>query len=252
MARQNFDRSLSLALTFEGGFADHPADPGGATNLGITSAVLAEWRGRPVTKDEVRALTRHEAAAIYRRRYWEAVGGDELPAGVDVAVFDYAINSGVERASRALQRVLGVPRDGIVGVETVRAAWALPQAQVIRELCAARRGFLAGLRIFPVFGRGWLARARRLEAFALALAGEAPSPTPKEETKPVDQTKSILQSRTVWANVIGFAALAANLLGFNTGIVDQGALVDALLNMVTGLSFVASTLFRIKATRQIA
>jgi len=251
MARQNFDRSLALVLAFEGGYADHPADPGGATNLGITRAVLAEWRGRPVSKEEVRALTRQEAAAIYRRRYWEAVGGDELPAGIDVAVFDYAVNSGVDRASRALQGVLGVPRDGIVGVETVKAARAMPAAEVIRRLCAARRGFLERLRIFAVFGRGWLARVRRLESFALALAGETPSPTPKQETTAMDQTKSVFESRTVWANVIGLAALAANVLGFNTGIVDQGAMVDAVLNMVTGLSFVASTLFRVKATRQL-
>ncbi len=103
MAAANFERALSLVLKHEGGFADHPADPGGATMMGITQATLAEWRGRPVTKDEVRALSRVEAGAIYRARYWDAVKGDDLPSGLDLAAFDYAVNSGPARAVRTIQ-----------------------------------------------------------------------------------------------------------------------------------------------------
>lgn len=108
MAASNFERALAHVLAFEGGFVNHPLDPGGATNLGITRAMLARARGRPVTVAHVRALTRAEAASIYRRFYWNAVRADDLPGGLDLAVFDLAVNAGPTRAARLLQRTLGV------------------------------------------------------------------------------------------------------------------------------------------------
>ncbi len=86
MAAETFDRALALVLDLEGGFVDHPRDPGGATNLGITRATLAKARGRPVSVVDVKALTRAEAGTIYRRLYWNAVKADELPPGLDLAV----------------------------------------------------------------------------------------------------------------------------------------------------------------------
>lgn len=88
MAAANFERALALVLQHEGGFSDHPSDPGGATMMGITQATLGAWRGQPVTRADIRALSREEARAIYRIRYWNAVAGDELPAGLDLAAFD--------------------------------------------------------------------------------------------------------------------------------------------------------------------
>jgi hypothetical protein len=116
-----FAACLEEVLWHEGGYADNPRDPGGATNLGITIATLGEWRGRAVTKADVKALTREEAAAIYRARYWKRVRGDALPAGLDLAVFDFAVNSGPARAVKALQRELGVAQDGLVGPVTLGA-----------------------------------------------------------------------------------------------------------------------------------
>lgn len=259
MVASNFSASLALTLEFEGGYSDHPADPGGATKYGITRAVLADWRGRAVSKADVQAMTRSEAEAIYRRNYWDGVGGDELPGGVDAVVFDYAVNSGPDRASRALQSAVGVVADGIVGMDTVNAACADDPARLVRAICQQRRGFLGRLKIFPVFGRGWLRRVERLEQFALALAKATPvttdravfpSTTPKE-TSDMSLSKTIFESRTIWANLIGLAALAASAFGFDTAVVDQGAMVDAVLNVIAGAGFVASTVFRIKATRQI-
>ncbi len=103
MASATFERALDLVLSFEGGFVHDPRDPGGATNLGVTQATLARACGRPVSIDEVRALTRAEAGAIYRRLYWTAIRGDALPAGLDLAVFDCAVNSGPAR--RASPRI---------------------------------------------------------------------------------------------------------------------------------------------------
>ena len=99
MTAANFDRALTAVLRHEGGYVDHPSDPGGATNLGVTRATLAQWRGRAVSKAEVKALTRAEAAKIYRALYWDEIAGDALPAGLDFAVFDYCVNSGPGRAA---------------------------------------------------------------------------------------------------------------------------------------------------------
>src|SRR3954447_9587673 len=102
MARDAFANCLAFVLEEEGGYSDMPGDPGGATNMGITRATLADWRGAPVSKDDVLSLERDEAAAIYRRRYWDAIRGDELPAGLDLALFDDAVNSGPRMAVRDL------------------------------------------------------------------------------------------------------------------------------------------------------
>lgn len=239
MAKGNFAQCLAQTLRHEGGYADHPADPGGATNLGITRAVLAGWRGVPVSKAEVRALTRREAAAIYRSRYWDAVGGEALPAGVDLAVFDYAVNSGPDRALRALGSVM----------ET-------DPATTIRALCAERRGFLGRLRLFALFGRGWLKRVAAVEQAALAMAGAMPDVSPVSSTSgkapAMTLIKSMFESRTVWANLVGLAALLAAAFGFSTSLIDQAALVDAVLAAISAISFVASTIFRVLATRRIA
>ena len=261
MAHENFEAALACVLRHEGGYSDHPDDPGGATMMGITLATLAAWRGHAVAKAEVRALSRAEVAAIYRARYWDAVRADQLSAGLDLAVFDYAVNSGPSRAVRTLQKALGVAVDGRIGAQTLGAAHLKPPAEVIAALCAARLEFLEGLSAFPVFGRGWTRRVRDVEAVARRLATAAPealvptNPTlsqPDKETFPMDITKTIFASRTIWANVIGMIALAFSWLGFDTSSVDKSAVTDNLLLVITGGSFVASTVFRVLATKRLA
>lgn len=173
MAASNFDACLKLVLLNEGGYSDLAADPGGATNYGITRATLAAWRGRPVSKAEVRALSRTEAAQIYRARYWNAVHGDDLPAGVDLAVFDWAVNAGPHRAILGLQRAVGADPDGVIGHLTIMAANASDQRVVVRQLCAARLSLLERLRTWRSFGRGWKARVARTEGAALAMVHAA-------------------------------------------------------------------------------
>lgn len=257
MASESFEPALTCVLAQEGGYSDHPADPGGATMMGITQTTLAEWRGHAVTKADVRALSRTEVAEIYRRRYWDAVGGDQVPAGLDLAVFDFAVNSGVSRAVRSLQRVLAIQADGRIGPETLRALAACDAAETITRLSTLRLAFLEALSTFPVFGRGWTRRVREVEAKALKLATASPVtptrfPPTTKELAPMDITKGILTSRTVWANAIGIGALALSWLGFDTSGLDKGALTDSLLQAIAGVSFVASTLFRIIATKRLA
>ncbi len=254
MVAANFERALSLVLKHEGGFADHPADPGGATMMGITQATLAHWRGQPVTKDDVRFLTRAEAAAIYRVRYWNAVAGDDLPSGLDLSAFDYAVNSGPSRAVRTIQGIVAVTADGRIGPQSLAAIRAEDVAVLVRALCAARMRFLRQLPTFAVFGRGWTRRVAAIERESLLLTGQVSSRSdkaaqPKENT--MFDTKTLLQSRTVWANVVGFASLGLSLMGFQTSGLDVGLVTDRLLEFVAAGSFVASTFFRVVATKRL-
>jgi len=260
MTRESFEPSLTCVLRHEGGYSDHPSDPGGATMMGITLATLAEWRGQAVTKADVRALGREEAAAIYRARYWNSVRGDDLPAGLDLAVFDFAVNSGPLRAIRTLQHVLGTTVDGRIGAQTLAAAHTKSLSEILAALCAARLGFLEHLQTFPVFGRGWTRRVRNVEMVALRLAASSPAmpawpspplPQPAKETSRMDITKTIFASRTIWANGVGMIALACSWLGFDTSSVDKTAVTDHLLLVITGVSFVASTVFRVLATKRL-
>jgi len=166
----NFDAVLAVTLKFEGGYVDNKFDPGGATNMGITLKTLEQHRRRPVSKAEVMALSRAEAAEIYAKTYWHVIGGDDLPPGVDMALFDYAVNSGTSRAIRALQSALGIAPDGALGPTTLAAVKTKPVESLIRKLCAARQGFLQHLTTFRVFGRGWSARIAAVETAALHMA----------------------------------------------------------------------------------
>lgn len=180
----NFPRALELVLKEEGGWADHPKDPGGATNLGITIGTLSDWLGRPATKADVRALTKQTVAPIYRKRYWDKVRGDDLPTGLDFAVFDFAVNSGVSRASKYLQAILGVPQDGQIGPVTVAAAKAADVTVVIERLCGNRMEFLEGLSSFAVFGRGWTDRVTHVLEAALLMTVSAVPPPPDIPSEP--------------------------------------------------------------------
>lgn len=258
MARANFDTALAFVLRAEGGYVDHPADPGGATNMGITLKTLAAFRAQPVTKDDVRVLGRAEAGQIYRARYWNAVRGDELPAGLDLAMFDLAVNSGPGRAVRLLQRALRRAEDGRLGPRLLAALAEVSPQTLIRALCAARRDFLRALPTFGTFGRGWLARVAQVERKALSLASlpqpsaAAPAQPPFQQEKTMDTTKSILTSRTLWANAIGLLSLGLSAFGFNTAGLDTAALTEHLFDAIAAGSFVVSSLFRVLATKRLA
>ena len=157
--KDNFAKSLAAVLVHEGGYVNDPVDPGGATNKGVTQAVYDSWRvthGNPVRS--VRHIEQAELLGIYKLRYWDQVRGDDLPSGLDYAVFDYAVNSGVSRASKYLQAVVGVAQDGKIGSQTIAAANALGASKAIDRLCDKRLGFLRGLGTLWRFGKGWTSR----------------------------------------------------------------------------------------------
>lgn len=212
MAESNFKDCLRFTLKYEGGYVDHPADPGGATNLGITIGVLRSWRGEAVTKADVRSLTLNEAGQIYKARYWDKVEGDKLPPGVDLVVFDYAVNSGPARAAKALQKVVGVAADGVIGMDTIRAVHARTPRDVIKGLCAERLRFVKGLRTWATFGKGW---GRRISAVQLAALRMASSMEPVEvDTKPAPEKARVTDAApskdpAIIISGVGAAATAA-------------------------------------------
>ena len=166
------DRLLQLmprVFRHEGGYADHPRDPGGATNHGITHLTLARHRGvERVSRAQVKALTKREATAIYRSSFWERVQGGALPIGVDYAVLDASINSGPGRGVRWLQKAIGAKPDGKVGPVTRRLVAAADAAAVVENMLDRREAFLRRLKTFDAFGRGWMRRVDAVRRDALA------------------------------------------------------------------------------------
>ncbi len=164
--RETLTTALDLMFGHEGGYVNNPKDPGGATKYGITHRTLAAHRGvSSVTPAEVKALTKEEAAEIYRRSYWVQSGGDLLPVGIDFMAFDYGVNSGPAQAVKSLQRVVGVNTDGIVGGQTVAAVNAY-KGDLIGAYAAERLRFMKTLKTWPTFGRGWQKRVSSVEVQA--------------------------------------------------------------------------------------
>ena len=176
MTATNFERALPLVLTHEGGWSDDPHDPGGATNLGVTIGTLSLWLGRPATKTEVRAMTVASVAPLYRQRFWNAIQGDALPAGLDYALFDFAVNSGPRRAVIGLQRALGLADDGRLGPVTLAALAGRDAPALIGAVSDGRLAFLRALSTWPRFGRGWGRRVEEVRKAALTMAAEPAAP----------------------------------------------------------------------------
>lgn len=149
-----FDNAFALLLGHEGDFSDHPADPGGKTRFGVTEAVAREvgYRG------DMRELPLDLAKRIYLEKFWKPIRADDLPPGIRYAVFDGAVNSGPAQATRWLQRALAVDADGVIGPQTLAAAYAMPVTDLRSRILAQRLKFMAGLPNWPAFSRGWARR----------------------------------------------------------------------------------------------
>lgn len=172
--KNNFSKSLKFVFLIEGGWSDHPKDPGGATMKGVTLAVYREYLGREVSKEELRNIPDAHLNDLYRVRYWDKARCDEWAPGVDLSVFDFAVNSGVGRATRLLQRCVGAVEDGVIGPKTVAAVKAVPAKELIIRFAEGRSSFYKNLKTFDTFGRGWLRRTDECAKEALKMAGETP------------------------------------------------------------------------------
>jgi lysozyme family protein len=169
MSADNWEQCFALVLKNEGGYVDNSSDPGGATNLGCTKATWEAWVGHPVTKDDIKALTPNDVMPLYKAKYWDTIKGDDLPMGVDYAVFDFAINSGPSRAAKTLQQVLGVAQDGQIGPATLDALEEANPREIATRVCEARLAFLQSLPTYDTFGKGWSRRVSEVERMAFNM-----------------------------------------------------------------------------------
>ena len=168
--KDSFPKALQIVLHHEGGWADHPKDPGGATMKGVTLVTFSKHLNRPATKDELKNITDAQLHEIYEGGYWNRASCHLLPAGVDLVVFDMAVNGGPGRAAKILQEVVGVTPDGGIGPKTLAAVAAKPAINIIVGFSEARRDFYRSLPTFQTFGKGWLRRVDEVEAEALKMA----------------------------------------------------------------------------------
>ena len=200
------------SLKHEGGFANHPGHPGGATNRGVP---IGTWRKHGIDKDgdgdsdiaDLRALTEADAVAVFKRFYADAVQADLLPIGLDYAMTDFAVNSGPGRAAQHLQRILGVEADGHIGPKTIAALAGTSAPALINALCDSRMRFLRALPTWPDFGRGWTARVEAVRRDALADAALTPKPV-ADNPAPVSVVKPAPAGEYTgfWAAIIAIIA----------------------------------------------
>jgi lysozyme family protein len=171
--KENFDSALEAILHHEGGYVNHPADPGGMTNLGVTKRVWEEWVGHEVDEKTMRALTPEIVGPMYRAKYWDKIKGDDLPAGVDYIVFDAAINSGPGRAAKWLQQTVGAIPDGMIGPGTLGKVAAMPADDIVEKYQQTRLEFLRSLSTWNTFGRGWGRRVQEVQVTAAKMTESA-------------------------------------------------------------------------------
>ena len=156
-----FSEALEVILHHEGGYVNHPKDPGGETNLGVTKRVYEDFGG---TKD-MKELTKEDVEPIYKKNYWDRVKGDDLPEGLDLCIFDFAVNAGPGRAAKFLQKLIGVTQDGGIGPQTLGALQSAigedvrtQTREMIEKYQNERHNYYQSLSTFETFGRGWTRR----------------------------------------------------------------------------------------------
>jgi lysozyme family protein len=165
----DWQKSFELMLKSEGGYVNNPADPGGMTNLGVTKATWENWVGRASDEAEMRGLTPEKVEPLYKKKYWDAVRGDELPTGISYLCFDFAVNAGAGRSIKTLQTAVGVTPDGGFGPMTMAAVQAVDPVELIERFSQAKEDFYRSLTTFATFGKGWLNRVADVKVKASAM-----------------------------------------------------------------------------------
>ena len=182
--KKNFKRSLKHVLVHEGGWADHPKDPGGATMKGVTLMTFRRYFGEDQSKTALRNITDAQLGKIYRSGYWDKCHCDELPAGIDYAVFDAAVNSGPGRSVKWLQAAVGAKQDGGIGPKTLAKVAEHDTIEIAESICDRRLAFLRSLDNWSTFGKGWGRRVEGVRTTALELAdAKKPEITPSVQYK---------------------------------------------------------------------
>ena len=145
-----FDEAFTRLLGHEGGYVNHPSDPGGETNWGVSK------RSYPMVN--IKELTRDHARMIYLTDYWGPAGCDAVPDGIKADLFDMAVHAGVRTAARCLQRAVGAVPDGVIGPRTLQAVQSMPPQRLAARFNGQRLFALSDLPTWPAFGKGWVRR----------------------------------------------------------------------------------------------
>ena len=173
MAAENYEKCLAMILHHEGGYVNHPKDPGGMTNLGVTKRVYEDWVGYSVSEHTMQNLTEEDVAPIYKKNYWDRIKADDLPSGLDLCVFDFGVNAGTGRAAKYLQNLIGTVADGGIGPNTLRALANYVDSEgvesAIKNYQAERQSYYEKLKTFETFGRGWTRRVEETTESALEM-----------------------------------------------------------------------------------
>jgi len=169
--KQSWDRIFEWIIKHEGGFVDHPDDPGGMTNLGVTRKVWADWIKRDATEADMRSLTKDDVKPLYKKWYFDKVRGDDLPAGVDWCVVDVAVNSGPSRAAKMLQKCVAAKQDGAIGPMTLKAVADENSEKLVGQMHEVRQKFYDDLGK-PMFIKGWTRRNDETRDQALDMLGD--------------------------------------------------------------------------------
>jgi len=167
--QDNYEKCLEMILHHEGGYVNHPKDPGGETNLGVTKRVYEDWGGEKDMKD----LTVEDVAPIYEKNYWGRTKCDQIPSGLDLCVFDFAVNAGTGRSAKYLQTLIGTTADGGIGPNTLAKLDDYVEENgledTIKNFQGARQEYYESLSTFETFGRGWTRRVEETTESALEM-----------------------------------------------------------------------------------
>ena len=169
MAAENYVTCLEMILHHEGGYVNHPKDPGGETNLGVTKRVYEDFGGTKDMKD----LVREDVEPIYKKNYWDRMKCDDVPAGLDLCLFDFGVNAGTGRSAKYLQRMIGTVADGGIGTNTLKALGnyieEVGTEGAIKNFQSKRQEYYESLSTFETFGRGWTRRVDETTEAALGM-----------------------------------------------------------------------------------
>ena len=235
---EKFRRCDAVTAAWEGGYVNHPRDPGGATDRGVTQATYDAWRrSRGLATRPVKGVTAAEAEALFFSEFWVPCGGDTLAAGVDLATYDASVNSGVKRGRKWLIASIGGP-----------------DHETVQKICAKRLGFMRSLKIWETFGKGWGRRVADIQAkgVAWALAASAhPDMIPGTLQQEASRKETAASNQAKGAT----GAVATGSAGTGTAVVDQSANAADWLLIGGGLLMVAVAallILRVMLNRQQA
>lgn len=174
MAAENYEKCLELILHHEGGYVNHPKDPGGETNMGVTKKVYETWvMEEDLLPKEMKDLEFGDVAPIYKKNYWDRVKGDSLPTGLDLCIFDFGVNAGTGRAAKFIQSIIGTTVDGGIGPNTLKTLEAYISIEGLEATIDAyqdkRQEYYESLSTFETFGKGWTRRVTETTAEAHKL-----------------------------------------------------------------------------------